>query len=263
MSKATALVKNEDKVVVMPNTDADYEHLAGAGMENVKATDIIIPRVTILQGLSPQLNKQKAEYIKGAEAGQFVEVGINKILGEKFLFVPVYYSKRYLEWHPRASGKGLARIHDNDAIINETMEGPNGENVLPSGNIIMETAQFFGFDLSREMRQIFIPMASTQLKKARRWLSMANDMRLASGSKAPLFWGVYELSIVPESNNKGDFYGWKVDFNSLVKNLPNGKDILMEAHKFHHSLASGVAKADDSGIVTDATDDATVGSGKF
>jgi hypothetical protein len=52
----------------LPSAGAqDFEAHAAAGMEDVSSKDVIIPRLTLLQTLSPQLNKKKGEYIEGAD----------------------------------------------------------------------------------------------------------------------------------------------------------------------------------------------------
>jgi hypothetical protein len=42
-----------------------FEENAGAGLQNIGAEQMQIPFVRILQALSPQLNKEKPDYIKG------------------------------------------------------------------------------------------------------------------------------------------------------------------------------------------------------
>ena len=46
-----------------------FEENAGAGLQNIGADQMQIPFIRILQALSPQLNKDKPEYIKGASQG--------------------------------------------------------------------------------------------------------------------------------------------------------------------------------------------------
>ena len=50
------------------------------GSEDVTANDVIIPRLDIIQGLSPQKDKTHAKYIKGAEEG----VIFNSVTGELY-----------------------------------------------------------------------------------------------------------------------------------------------------------------------------------
>ncbi len=87
--------------------------------------------------------------------------------------------------------------------------------MLPNGNILTNTAQFFVLLLHPEFgaQRALIPMSSTQLKKARKWLTQAQSMT-AKGKNGiyilPLMSQVYTLSTVPEQNDKGNWFGWDI-----------------------------------------------------
>ena len=42
---------------------------AGVGQETMSRDDYMIPRLQVLQSLSPQVNKRDGSYVEGAEAG--------------------------------------------------------------------------------------------------------------------------------------------------------------------------------------------------
>src|SRR5262245_10243202 len=92
----------------------------GTGLENVGARDLLIPRLTILQGLSPQVTKGRPEYDKDARVGMIYDVGLQEGFGDEVDILPVHYTKVWLEWAPRASGKGLIAAHDSADILEET-----------------------------------------------------------------------------------------------------------------------------------------------
>jgi hypothetical protein len=127
---------------------------------------------------------------------------------------------------------------------------------LPNGNYIAETAQFFGLNLSADSRKSFIPMASTQLKKARGWLTMATGEKLSrddgSTFTPPLFYRCYKLTTGEESNSEGTWAGWKVERGPSLPELGakpwdlNWEDIKQESVDFLMSLKSGEANVDAS-----------------
>ena len=45
----------------------------GAGQENMTKDDMMIPRITILQQMSPQTMKREGDYVEGAEAGHIFD----------------------------------------------------------------------------------------------------------------------------------------------------------------------------------------------
>lgn len=232
-----------------------FEAFAGHGMENVKASDLLIPRLTILQDLSPQLKKTKAEFIEGAEVGSICDVGTGEIFPEGVLFLPVFYRKDYLEWAPRSSGKGLVAVHPDEKILEQTTRNDKKQPILSNGNYVAETAQWFGLNLSAGRRKCFIPMTSTQLKKSRKWMTLATSERLKrnDGSEftAPLFYRSYKLTTGAESNGEGEWAGWNITRALTLPEVCEAMGfefaaVMQEAAKFREDLAAGVAKADNS-----------------
>lgn len=233
--------------------DESFAQYAGAGTENITASDIIVPRLTILQALSPQLNAKKSEYIAGAKAGDICDVGTGEIFEAPLMFLPVYFKKQWLEWAPRSSGQGLVAIHDSSDILNQTKPNDRKQPILANGNLIAETAQFFGLNLSAGGRRSFLPLTSTQLKKAKRWLTLASaekPLARKDGSTfaPPLFYRIYQLSAVSESNAKGDWIGYKIERGpSLPDYGPDWEKIRDEAVKFLASLTRGELRGDIEG----------------
>lgn len=243
---APAVQKQDTKL----SSTLSFDAFAGQGFENVKSNDLIIPRITILQGLSPQIQPKKAEYVAGAKVGDICDVGTGEIFESPLLFLPVFYMKQYLEWAPRASGKGLVAIHDNPAIIEQTKSDENNRPVLPNGNYISETAQFFGLNLSAGGRRSFLPMSSTQLKIARKWLTLATAEKIkrpdGSEFSAPLFYRTYQLSTVENSNNKGDWIGFKVERGPTLQEYDKNhwETIFKDVLDFRDSLVKGHIRGD-------------------
>ena len=82
--------------------NGEFEALAGEGLENVTAKDVLIPRITILQSLSPQLLKNKPEFNPDARTGDLFDVAQGEVLPNPMIVVPVFFQKTWLEWAPRA-----------------------------------------------------------------------------------------------------------------------------------------------------------------
>ena len=251
--KEVATKKNSSTAVV---AGGSFEDHAGAGLENVGAGDLLIPRIGILQDLSPQVKPQKAEFIEGAAIGNICDIGTGDLFTDGILFLPVYYRKDYLEWYPRNTGKGLAAIHSDPAILDACTRDERNRPILENGNLVSETAQMFGFNLTADGRKSFIPMSSTQLKKSKKWLTLATGEKLTRGDGStytpPLFYRAYALTTVGESNNDGDWFGWKVERGPALPDLGetiaglDWKDVMNEAISFRESLVTGGANADVS-----------------
>ncbi len=122
MAKTTAKTKHEtpkSKAVAVKaaaqvsNVSVDLleEQDAGKGV-STDVADNVVPLLKILQPLSPQVLKQKQEYIKGAEAGMIYPRGEKQVWdGEEGIrIVPCYYERVWLEWGPER-GDGLKGRH--------------------------------------------------------------------------------------------------------------------------------------------------------
>ena len=76
------------------------------GAENVTTDDMIIPRIELVQALSPARKKSDAAYIEGAEEGMLYNNVTRELYGEAVTVVPIYYTKQFLVWKDRKSGGG-------------------------------------------------------------------------------------------------------------------------------------------------------------
>lgn len=225
------------------------------GLEKLTARDIIIPRLTILQQLSPQVTQGKPEYDKNAKVGDIYDVGLQERFEGSIIFIPVYYTKAYIEWAPRGSGKGLVAIHETADVLAKTNRNDRNQPVMPNGNYIAETAQLFGINVTADMRRSFLPMASTQLKKCKRILTLAASEKVQRGDGSsftpPLYYRSYNLSTAPESNAMGNWIGWKIERGEALPDLfPSTFERILteDIIPFRDSLSKGEVGGDLSGI---------------
>jgi len=263
MAKKPESTAVASKSANLPSTESEnvgfFDKLSGDGLENVTAKDLIVPRLTILQGLSPQVQPKKPEYIKGASVGDICDVGMNEVFEQPLMFLPVLFVKQYLEWAPRSSGKGLVGIHNDVAILDTGTRNENNQVILPNGNYIAETAQFFGLNLSAGGRRSFLPMTSTQLKKARQWLSISTSEKVKRKDGTlftpPLYYRTYAISTVEESNSKGDWIGFRIERGPTIEEYAGPdefQNLAREAIEFKNSIQRGelrgdVGESDDHG----------------
>ena len=68
--------------------------------------------------------------------------------------------------------------------------------------------------------QCIINMGSTQLKKGRNW--NPNIMKaLPGGHPATFYARAFRFTTVPESNDKGNWFGWAIKFECYLWDFPN------------------------------------------
>ena len=229
---------------------------AGVGQESMDREDYMIPRLQILQSLSPQVNKRDGAHIEGAEAGFILNTVTREAYdGEKgIVVIPINYRRAYIEWKPRGAGGGLIRDHGNDSSILQdcTRDEETFRDLTKDGNEIVTTAEYYCYVVDVHtgvFTQALIAMSSSQLKKARRWNSMIAQLQIENPKgglfNPACFWNAYKLTTIPEENDKGSWFGWQIDqmFDSssggIIKNIHNGQDIYLAARAFRDQIKQG------------------------
>lgn len=241
MSKnSQAMAKNQDKPVatsagkeVLP----DYMNKAGdRGSEAVGAADLIIPRLEVVQALSPALDRGHAAYIDGAQLGDIYNSVTREIYGSKVCVVPVLFKKEFLVWRDRKLGGGFRGAYPTVEQADEQI----AEQEKPDEYEALETAQQYVLVIHEEgyTEQAVVSMSRTKMKVSRNWNSL---IRLKGGDRFSRF---YWLGTIDETNANNQKYK-----NFAV--LPGGfapEQVYKEAESIYNGLTSGTlrAKVDDN-----------------
>ena len=265
MAKSNAVAVSATNTAVATASDyLGFEAFANEGLESVSASDLSIPYLRILAQLSPQVNKRDGAYVTGAEAGMIYNTVENTVYnGEDGVgIIPCYYRRVYVEWKPREKGGGFVSTYGvNDPIVNTTYRNDGGKDVLPNGNILENTAEFYVLMLTPDgsVKRCLITMTASQLKKARKWLTQmqTNTAKGKNGNMfvMPMMSTLYNLSTVEERNDKGSWFGWEVaKGRTLNLGGDDDKSIFEMAVAFGASVKAGEVK------VKQEADDAAGGS---
>ena len=263
MTKNAVAVKNE----TLPADTSLFDDFAGEGFGKTTASDFVIPRIGIIGDLSPQLKKNKAEYIEGVQVGDLVDIAMGEILArgfddETFTFLPVVRVKEAIEWKPRTAGGGIVSRHildgeDFAAYASSKGASLNDKNEwkLPNGNEIIETHQYYGINL-KSGRPSFIPMKKSNLKIARKWFTQMRDLKLPSGKGAPMFYRTYEIGSFLDSGNGNDWPNFTVTGGKLLTEVDGWQDIALAASELLKIIQEGNYRADIENEAADVENEA-------
>jgi hypothetical protein len=220
---ANQVAKKEDAPLAISNDE--LLAFAGQGVEDLGTDDLAIPFINILQSNSPEISKRDGKYIEGAEVGMLFNSVTRELFdGEKGIeVIPCAYQRTLVEWVPREQEGGFVASHDPESgILAETTKNERGQDILPNGNYLANTASHYVVLLSPTYgpTQAVISMTSTQLKKSRRWNTqmVSQTMTLPDGSVKPMpsFSSAYKLKTMPESNKHGTWFGYDVGEHRAV-----------------------------------------------
>jgi hypothetical protein len=216
--------------------------------------DIAIPLIRVLQSNSPQVKRQNAKFIAGAEAGFFFNTATQQVFdGQKGIdFIPVRFNRQATLWRPREESggggfEGEIPVQDAEALIaaGRTTKNDKNKDILnapyrdkPAGLELVISAMYAGLlliDVSGEeagegvtFTPVALPLSSTQMKKARAWNAVIAGARLPNSSGVgtytpPLYGFVYHLTSVPEQNAKGDWMGVKITQGAPLLKFQKGQ----------------------------------------
>lgn len=227
----------------------------GVGRENMGAKDLAIPRLAVLQALSPVCTKGDPAYIKEAEVGEIMDnIEGKRFSGEEgIIVIPVTYRRAYIEWDKR---KFVADHGSDDSILRQCTLNEKKQMELPNGHTVVETAEYYCVMLDPQSglpKQVVISMNRTMFKEAKRWNSMMSNLMIpkpdGKGVFNPaIFYQSYKLTTIPQSNEQGSWYIWHVTPHVPTLELVGGTDLYIGSRAFRKNVIEGnvrVAQTED------------------
>ena len=227
-----AVKENNDLAFAQESVPDYIKKDGGRGSEEVKSSDMVLPRLEIVQALSPikELNEEARE-------GHLFNSVTQELLGDHVYFVPIYFCLEFLIWKDQDEGGGFFGSFPTleQAQERRDVEVGNGEN--PDFLEIVDTPVHYGLlvdPATKQTEQIVISMAKTKSKVSRKWNAM---IQIAGGDR---FGRVYKISSFTDENKKGQKFK-----NFVVQ--PAGfppESVYKEAERVYESFRSGEIKAD-------------------
>lgn len=245
MSRTTNVAKKDDQqLVLIDGAKPDYLRGTSRGSENVGLEDIVIPRIELVQPLSPCKDENDAAYIEGAKDGMIFNTVTRELYGKTVTIVPVFFRPQYLVFRTRKAGGGFRGSFDTaqQADFHRTsLDDPQNHEVI-------QAAEHFCLVVGESrLEQAMLTCTSTKLKVSRQLNSL---IRLRGEDR---FASAYELSSVQQKNDKGTFYNYSVRPLGFVS-----ERVYREGEKLWEQITAGERelKTDfsDDDVVTDNPD---------
>ena len=245
MAKNQVAVK-EESFELVTNEIPDFLKQGNRGAENVGTDDMIIPRIELIQALSPVRKKSDPAYIEGAEEGMLYNNVTRTLYGTEVTVVPVYYTKQFLVWKDRKAGGGGSNGFRGAFVSKELADRAIAE-LAEEALEVSDTAQHFVLVRNGDdWQEAVISMAKSKVKVSKRWNSL---MRL---SNTDSFSRAYKLSATTETNARNESY---FNFNVAALGFVN-KELYERAEKLYETIRTGGVKVsnDYDGEVTEVAD---------
>jgi hypothetical protein len=203
-----------------------------AGSEDVTANEMILPRIDVIQALSPQIKKNDPAFIPGAEQGVIFNTVTGELYGPEITFVPVLFRKEFTVWKLRKAGGGFcgAYKHEADAeFAVSQMENPSDYEVV-------ESHQHFCIALTEHgPQEAVFSMTKSKLKVSRALNTLVQIAGVDRFAKA------YKLCAVEDSGAKGDYWTFKAHPVGFVS-----EDLYKKGRQLYEMIKAGAADVDRS-----------------
>lgn len=235
---------NDNLMVIESDQTPDYiKQDSQRGSEHVAREDIVIPRLELVQGLSPAVKEGDPGFVEGARPGMLMNSVTRQLYGKEVMVVPVMFIKQWLVWKKRKyideNGReqktdgGFFGAYDSALEAEDRMkeEAPNN----PKGSIeIVDTPQhlclLINFN-SGAIDEVMMSMPRTKAKISRQWNSM---VRLAGGDR---FGRVYRVTSALETKNGNDYYNFVIAQSGFP-----AKTLYERAEKLYTQIQAGERK---------------------
>jgi len=203
---STALALAEDK---MPAHLQKVEGV-GRGNENV-GSHLAIPRVKLLQKMSDEVDKHSPGYVKGAEAGDFINTLTNNIYGEEMYVLSITFKNEFVVWRKREAGGGFLGNYPShaeaQAAVDETDKPEDYDITETHSHLLLIKDPKTG---ELEASPAIMDFASSKLRISRNWNS---QIGMKGGDR---FAGLWKLKSQAVENRMGnafmnldvEFVGW-------------------------------------------------------
>lgn len=259
-TQETSVAVVEKKTTALAATSTDmFAADAGQGMEGAGAESFAIPFLQVLQKGSPQVDEASGVAIEGAKAGMLFENITGAMTDGKkgVVVVPCSYRRVFIHWGSDASGDGFKGELTPEVVADMRASGAIKEldnrlyMPLEDGTVnekkcdrISDTRNHYVLILDEEdgsWKEALLSLASTQIKKSKMLMSALASVKVAGAAgmfTPPTFANLVRVTTVPESNDKGTWFGVRFALEGHVSRA----EVYGAAKAFHAKVAKGAVE---------------------
>tara|TARA_R110002124_G_C8974430_1_gene515638 strand:+ start:20520 stop:21305 length:786 start_codon:yes stop_codon:yes gene_type:complete len=234
----TTKVTKKESTEVATDTRPDWMKAGdNMGNENVSNNDLIIPRLQIIQDLSPQGKKNKPEYIDGAEVGMVFNTVSGALYDLPLVFIPVHYEVEYNIWKDQSAGGGFFGSFPSEQEANAELVKLVNQGEINNGQaeVVDTYVHYVLIKQGNTYEEAVISMSKSQAKISRQFNTM---VKMAGGAR---FSRVYALNVVEDQNKAGqEYYNWKINPKGFV----GSEAEYNKAKEIYEAINSGMRKVD-------------------
>lgn len=184
-------------------TDLSLFEGQDTGFEGTDAQTFKTPFLKILQALSPELKQNDPKYNSNGKMGNFCNSATQEIY-EELNVVVLKVEHSLVVWRPNRGGFVGRYPKSREKEIVASQEGVQKWDV--DGNNVVDTIEFYCINIDNPTEIFVFPLSTASFKHGK---TFATRLRLLTldGKPVGVSWaGVWNISTVEESNEKGSWY---------------------------------------------------------
>jgi hypothetical protein len=220
------------------------EHLRGDvgnrdGKDNVGQGDLLIPRLSLAQSMTPQLKRTNENYNPDLEEGQFFNSVTGEIYGDSVTVIPLHFFKQYIQF---GEDRRIVKIYDNEEVPSAaSLAFVDGQKPL-----VTEFKNRMSLLLKEDgsIQPVVVSFKSSGLKVAKKWNYLISEKNL------PGYAYTYNLQSVAVPGDKGEYFSVKVtrgDFTPAA--------LYENSKQYFAALQDAGVKIDTSGVEPESDED--------
>lgn len=213
MSKKTEIAAQEPKFNGVATIEERNEYV-GRGSEAVTTNDLAIPRLKLLQMINDEVQPGHPKQVEGAQAGMIMN-SVTEELYTSLFVINMSFTKKFVVWRTRKSGGGMVGTYDSE---DEALAALEEQGLAAKDHEIKENPTHLVLLLDDEGNPksvAMLDMPGVKVKKSKIWNTRINDEEKEGN---PRFGCVWQLGVVSESNNSGNYFNYDV---TLVAHAPD------------------------------------------
>jgi hypothetical protein len=200
------------------------------GIGNISEEDRIIPRLKLMQPLSPEVDEGIAK------SGEFVNSTAKKTYGNTLILTPVIWWKSRINWVPRENGGGIvcqARDAVNGSMYGSCADCDSSKWHDKEAPVCTAIINILGLVNNTDL--VAVSFMNTGYKTGKQLINLFNYKQV------DIFNFSYELSAVQEQNDFGKF--WVIKFKDL--NMPTNENVYKTCEKIYDNFAKIKEKVEE------------------
>lgn len=191
------------------------------GYEGINLETMSIPFIKLLQTLSPQLSKKKPEFIAEAEEGVLFNTISEEMYGKSLRIVVGKFERYYIEWGDK---RGVfVETHDpaefERTIMPSLIRDEKNKLVNPNNKHTFVETYIYYVVMPDHMEEgvCILSLSSSGIKEAKKLnRKLMSTMIPGTTRRALPHFMVWNADVVDMSNDSGDWFGLKFNFNAFV-----------------------------------------------